>query len=300
MAPTCAFTVVLLPARANSSLYRKNEKVRTLCLPGILQRGDEQFNPLVSFLPGLVMGMVSNGSPYDHDAFINAVMEFIEQAIANKEEVNLVGASMGGMQIPFIVQEWRTRNPGQAPTWLRKAVLIDAPTGPETMNELPMWAVPILASRPVGALMSTALGDWIVARMTVPPKTSEITEPSDFDAFLLGFRGEGFHEWVAFVQEKATAGLSGYTGAQWWAWLRWMITVGKDGSYVGACKSLSGVETWYVECTHPGNVTVTQPGACLWHGMFIKGLWSFEVNAVHCGFLQQRGVFVEALKRIFQ
>jgi len=270
----------------------------TVCFRGILARPGSQFEPLLPWLPGRVVGYQDLGNSYDHAEMCESVLWLIDWAVVSRTPVTLLGASMGGMEIPFVIEAWRARHPGQAPTWLRRVIMVDAPNGAATMKELPNWAAPLLISRPTGALLSSGFGDWVVNKMTKPPRPEEVAYPSKPTMRRVIGSVLTKHEWQEYVQQQAREGLSGYSGSLWWSWLHWMVSVGNDGSYARACGALRGTETWYLPCTHEGNVTVDQPAAYEWHAAHIDGLKKYAVHAVHCGFLQQPDAFMEAFDHI--
>lgn len=98
---------------------------------------------------------------------------------------------------------------------------------------------------------------------------------------------ETFDEFYRRIREEAKAQLLMQDFGLWWQHMGWMIRVAKNGSLAQACTSLSGVDTTYLMCSHPGNGVVEQPKARDWYDRHIDGMKTVDVNGVHVGFLQQ-------------
>lgn len=261
--------------------------ITTIVLPGILERPDEQFAPILSALPGAVLAVEPNPRRFDVDAVVYATVQQIEIARQVGHRVNLLGASIGGMLLAFVVDAYRKKHRDENDlSWLH-VVLIDAPSGAETMSELPSWARQLVGSRLFALTMSGSFGDWVVARMVKSPRPEEIEATSRKER--------------ADIIEQARQNLSGHSGSLWQQQLAWMVGVGiSSGTFAleDAALALAGVRTTYLACVHPGNVTVDQPTASQLWQIMVPGMTVDRVAAVHCGFLQQRQLFVEALDHI--
>lgn len=268
----------------------------TICLPGILARPEEQFEPITQVLPGRVVGFGDDGDYHDHDLFIKTIVDYLSSF--DVDRLNIVGVSMGGMKVPFVVQAL----PIDLSSKLGRIVIVDAPNGAETMKALPTFMASILASDIVGDLLATRFGDWLVAKMSEPPKDEEISLPGD--AYMRYHLGNvelpDLSEWREIVKRDGKLALSGYSGWLWWSWLEWMIRVGRDDSLARAClRSLEGRDAIYIACTHVGNGVVAQPEAMNWWLKRVSTLRHLEVEIVHAGFLQQQKESELVFRQIF-
>lgn len=278
----------------------------TICLPGILARAKEQFHPIAHELPGQVMGW--SGTEH-HDLLTGRVASTVASAVGDGRRVHLVGASMGGIHVPFVIN-------ALPDYWLNiggigKIILVDAPTGAETMTEIKKrepfsnLLASLLASRAAGSVLSTRLGDKIVGTFAEPPKLDEITVPDEatrerlaWDYWAGTFITD--ERWKQYVMVRGEESLQKFTGEQWWRWMSWMIKVGRDGSLARACESLWGLDVTYMSCTHPGNGVVMQPEAATWYRAHIPGIKVMDVVGTHCGFLQNQPEFADAFRAIFR
>lgn len=261
-------------------------------LPGILSRG-EGFRAL-GFDAGDVVdynAFESRGfNPYEIVLDVAAV---IKMRLVDGLPVTLIGASLGGMMIPFIVEELRRLMPGAPLSGLR-CVIIDAPFGVESM-------IAAGCSPFVGCVIRSPFGQLMrpLASIKIGPKDQYIEIPDNNTMREIAGETRTDAGWRAYVKRRAIEELSGHSSKQWLEELRWMTQVGLDGSLCRACKALSGVDATYLACLSAGNDVVQQPVAAMQWQRNTSGLRVVEVNAVHCGFLQQaptfRGVLVKIL-----
>lgn len=210
----------------------------------------------------------------------------------------LVGGSLGGMLIPFIVQQLRILMPQSSLSELR-CVIIDAPFGVESM-------IAARCSPTVGRLICSPFGQLLrpLASIKMGPKDEYIKVPEvDMMREITGKDEITSEEmtadsWRAYVKRRAIRELGGHSSRLWLAQLRWMTKVGQDGSLDRACKALRGVDATYLACMSIGNDVVMQPAAMMrWLGS-VPGMNLLRVDAVHCGFVQQAPLFRRALAEI--
>lgn len=288
-------TFTPLPLYSDVLRREPGADIVTVVLPGILARAEQQFHPILPYLPGHVVGFTPTGPTYDHYEFVGTVALAISRMIDAGKVVNLVGASMGGMQIPFVVARLRMYDIDL--TSFGKIVLIDAPNGAETMGEIPPSAVSIMASNTVRRVMYTRFGDWVLDRMVKPPKSDEVDIPqADVRSWIAG-RPVDESDWTMFVQRTARQQLKGWPGSLWIGQVQWMLAAGR-GPLTRTANVLRALDVTYVACSHPGNVTVKQPNAANWWES-VAGVKVVTVDAVHCGFWQQPEPFAAALEKIF-
>lgn len=277
-----------MPVKVYDFGFPANEA--TLFLPGILGKAENYFFPIANLFPGRHIGIDDVGTSYDHDDMVEKVLNELFRFYTRNQSVTMVGASIGGMKIPFVIEQFRQLYPSYSLDFIKRIVIIDAPSGAETLVPLPDWSSGFVESR-AGILISP------LSKIIVAPKDSEITYPgpralqrmTDDDRLPEA-------EWRELVKRTAKYHLRGYSMRLWWSWMSWMIKVGRDGSLARACASLEHVKTVYVACTHEGNVTVDQPRALEWFAEHVPDLHVMSVNAVHCGFLQQQPEFEEVLR----
>lgn len=269
----------------------------TYCLPGILARSRNKFGPVAHLLRGIVTGFDDVGTNHNQDVWMQQVGKDLYLDLHRGQKIDLVGESMGGMKIPFLVDSLSPADRAR----LGKIIIVDAPTGAETMKALPNWFAPALASGLVAWGMAGRIGDALVAKMTDPPKLDEITTPDRQTAEMIMQRYGSIHtydEWSEFVAEESIRGLSGFSGRMWQSWLAWMIQVGRDHSLEKACMSLAGLDVTYVACVHPGNSVVAQPSAANWWRTRVPGIKEHAVSATHSGFLQNQPELAAAIRKI--
>ncbi len=207
--------------------------------------------------------------------------------------VILIGSSLGGMLTPFIVKRWRELDCDLHLSRL-KVIIEDAPSGVESM--MAAFCNPVL-----GKLMTSPFGNVLrpLSQIKVGPKDEYIEIPSPDIQHQLAGRVMSDDDWRAWVKAESIKGLTGFSGDAWLSQLRWMITVGRDGSLAEACTALDGVDTTYIACVGDGNDVVKQPYALNWWEQHAPGLKILRIEATHCGHLQQvltfRQVFAQAM-----
>lgn len=247
----------------------------TVCLPGVLARAKEQFDPISHVLPGGYPVSYDYVGPIVHpERDIARVSNLVGGfAYFQPNQVALVGASFGGMLIPFVV----SRLAGSVRDRL-KIVIVDAPTGLDTIiDPMARWA------------RLATLASLVTRHIDVPvsedmlPKLDEISDGLDERRIrAIARRNVTGHKLSALIGPTA-----------------WMARVGCDGSLAEACKSLRGLDVTYVACIHPGNGVVRQPRAVAWWRQHVPTLRVVRVEATHCGFLQNEPEFVEVFRDVF-
>lgn len=268
------------------SVLRENEAV--FLLRGILSLG-QNFQAL-----GCDEDCVEGYEGVGHGAFdaleiAHEVAAKVKLVLEAGRPAVLVGASLGGMLIPFIVSELRQLVP-KALLDLLRCVIIDSPFGAETMIAAgcSTFAGRVIRS-PVGQLLRP------LASIKVGPKDQYIEVPdADMMREIAGIAMSDA-EWRAYVKRRAIQELSGHSSKQWLEQLRWMTRVSHDGSLRRACLAMKGVDTSYLACVGPGNDVVKQPLASELWATSTPGLKMYSANAVHCGFVQQAPTFRRAV-----
>lgn len=262
-------------------------------LPGILSRGEDA-QPLG--LEGKVVKYDKHGSKhFEADWIVKDTVYKILPDLHGDKEVWLIGASLGGMLIPFIIREIRDwLNPAEGMLNKLHCVIIDSPSGVETL-------IAARCSPFVGRVIRSPFGQALrpLAHVKMGPKDEYIDIP---DADTMREIADGVamsaDDWREYVKRRAIKELGGHSSRQWLHQLRWMTQVGRDDSLRLACGWMKGIDTTYVACISAGNNVVKQPLAMEhWQGD-IHDLKVYPVNGVHCGFLQQARVFRGALKEI--
>jgi len=270
-------------------VLRENEV--PFLLPGILSRG-ESFQALGFDTEDVVEYDEPGEGDFDAHRIVCDVAVMIMSNLNDGLPTLLVGASVGGMMIPFIVGKLRRLMPDIRLDMLR-CVIIDAPFGVETM-------IAARRSRLAGYLIRSPFGHVLrpLASIKVGPRDKYIETP-DAD-MMRQIAGETRTDagWHAYVKERAIDELTGHSSRQWLEQIRWMTRVGHDGSLHRACQGMMGVDTAYLACTGPANDVVTQPLASEWWAASLPDLRMYGVNAAHCGFVQQAPTFRGALAEI--
>lgn len=272
-------------------------KEQVICLPGILARPDEQFGPILAELEaqgGRIHTYNYEGRRFNPEALVESAVELVRSYIRQGTPVALLGASMGGMVVPFIMERLNSFEHRYV-----RVVIVDAPTGAETMAALPNWIAWLFPALRPGVLTNLTIGKLIMRTMMVPPKRDMITFP---DTATMSRLTEGActtqEEYIDWVIETARHGLRGHLFSMWWSQLAWMIRVGRDGTLREACESLVRTSATYVACTR-GNDVVCQPQAADWWRSQAH-IDVIEVSGTHCGFLQDQPVFARVLGEILE
>lgn len=259
-------------------------------LPGILSRGPEQYMPLDLERYGDVEWL--DYKDFSPKAIIKTVADRAEQLRLSGRPVILIGSSLGGCLAAFIVERLRSQTNGL--DWLR-VIIVDAPSGAKTFKgfeKLPSWLITswfgAVFLRVFGALMM-----WISRIGPGLPKDAYITKPPrDVVAWLTGDADMSLIDWQKWVKQTAKECLRGHSASVWARQIRWMTSIGDDGSLGAAAVSLIGVHTVYIACTD-GNDVVTQPDAASWWQCH-TGARVLQVRAPHCGYLQMQHEFWQA------
>lgn len=260
-----------------------------IALVGILNHGDK-FDPL-----GYDIDRVIPYEPRQEfvaEKYIAEAAELLTEK-ALEGPVILIGSSLGGKLTPFIVKRWRELTCDGQLDRLR-VIIEDAPSGVESMAAA-------FCNPTVGKVMTSPFGNalrWL-SQIKVGPRDEYIEIPSADVMIQLAGKAMADDDWRAWVKAESIKGLSGFSGDAWLSQLRWMITVGRDGSLAAACAALDGVDTTYIACVGKGNDVVKQPYALDWWVRYVPGLKILRIEATHCGHLQQvltfRQVFAQAM-----
>ncbi len=248
-----------------------------IALVGILNHADK-FDPLGYDIDRVIAYDPRN--EFVADKYITQATNLLyEQALEGP--VILAGSSLGGMLIPFVVDLWRQRDLGLHLDRL-KVVIEDAPSGVESM--MAAFCSPML-----GKLITSPFGNVLrpLSQIKIGPKDEYIEIPSPDIQYQLAGRAMSADDWRAWVKAESIKGLTGFTGDAWLSQLRWMITVGRDGSLAEAIQALNGIDVTYIACLGAGNDVVKQPYALDWWVRHVPGLQILRIEATHCGHLQQ-------------
>jgi hypothetical protein len=266
-----------------------------LVLPGILARSAEQYGPLVSMLMlhGSVIGYDYTGSaPMQINELVDLVFGDIDMAAKNSQSITLIGSSLGGMQLPFIVGAYRVY--GLRKDIPMKSIIIDAPTGAETMVQVPLGRFgETVVMSPFGQLLKP------LAYIKIGPKDSLIHVP-ETEELMIEVAGKAMtsEQWRSWVKDRAVKGLSGHSARLWLSQLRWMISVGRNGLLEERCRALQDDDITYIACLGSGNDVVCQPAAASWWEEVLNAEVVKVEDGVHCGYLQQACHFREVLSKV--
>jgi thioesterase domain-containing protein len=255
-----------------STLIKKGTGSYTVCMSGVLARGRDQFQPIANYLPGWTTAYHTEGKQFHVDELIGQVVEDLLQPIDYGYPINIVGASMGSMLAPFVVQ--RLREIGKVDPEQLKVVLVDAPCGLDSLSDgnAKFLGMPVIGQT-IASVVSL-LGIDVPDEITVTGDKQRIVDVARFS-------------------------LSGHKLALLFRQTQWMIEVGRDGSLVQAVTSLEDVDTTYLHC-HMGASPVKQPVAVNWWEDELEDLKVINVEATHCGFLQNTPEFAKAFAMAFE
>ena len=271
------------------SVLRENEV--PFLLPGILSRG-ESFQALGFDTTHVVEYDDPGEDGFDAHRIVRETAIMIMANLNDRLPALLIGSSVGGMLIPFIVGKLYRLMPDFQPRMLR-CVIIDSPFGVETM-------IAARRSPLAGFLIRSPFGHVLrpLAFVKVGPQDKYIDTPGVDMRYEIAGRVVSKDDWPEYVKRRTVEELTGHSSMQWLEQLRWMTRVGHDGSLHRACLEMKGVSTSYLACMGPANDVVTQPLAREYWAASTPDLRVFEVNAAHCGFVQQAPTFRGALAEI--
>lgn len=259
-----------------SQVLKEGPGALTLCFCGVMARGAEQFGPILTSLPGKVVAIHAEGLRYDADVIHWRALEYLEEADSNLQ-FNLVGASLGGVEVPYVVNYFRDRVSGVNPRNIH-AVLVDAPAGLDTiLNPL----AKAMQFKPVAETLATGL--WFMNSPKDLPKDNEITSPNPEQ-----------------VKAQARQFMSGHKFGMLMRQTYRMIDVWDSGELPLMCEAMGpDVRATYVACKM-GNGVIRQPLAADRWQSAIRQLKHVDVPATHCGFLQNQPEFRKVLReRVF-
>lgn len=269
---------------------RQNENV-TIAFCGVVQNGIAQFGPILDTLPGQVWSYHTETRKFHVDRLIE---DFLEDT--NKKwwfdgkNVNVVGASLGGVIAPFAIEKLRQLNPGaDMSKW--HVVMVDTPCGADTLvDKNAKFLTPSLVSGAVTSLLPA----FVKAPIELP-KWDEITVPP-IEERHYGHREHTDDQYKQWVIEQSSRMLGIYPLALKLNQVHWMNKVARDGSFERACRNgLAGVRTTYFRCTM-GSGTV-KPTAAEKLQQWIPHMDIVDINATQCGFLQNQPEFDQAFRR---
>ena len=249
----------------------------TVGVAGMQSHGSHQFAPIVDSLPGDVLAYNAIGRRFNPEELIDNIVIDLEPYVENEDPVRFVGASMGGMLTPFIIQELRNRYEGVRPETLQ-ALIVDAPSGLESMANRNAY---LLGNRAIASALES-IPPWVTAPVWLPAN-NEITVPSTLLSSPDNYKNQ--------VRRSTAQRLSGFALSLWADKINWMASVGRNGTLKDACRSHDQVDTTYVVCTRR-NKQVKQPRAVEDWDRWVDSRRAY-VNAGHCAFHQNNEEFVE-------
>jgi len=265
-------------------------------LPGILSRG-ENFQALGIPTDGVAEYGMFGPNCFKPDWSVRGAALDVLNSLRRGKKVLLVGASLGGMLVPFVVREIRELLiPDEDVLSGLRCVIIDAPSGAKTMKAVGPFASRVITS-PFGHLLRP------LAHVKVLPKDDYIEVPDTETTREIAGEAMSGVAWRAYIKGRAKQELGGHSSKLWLEQLRWMIRVGDDGELTKvcdlekACASLAGIDVAYLQCCGAGNDVVTPDASGWWHDV-VPGIKMFWVEAAHCGFVQQAPTFRGALTKI--
>lgn len=256
----------------------------TVCLSGVLQRGSEQFEPIMDCLPGNVITVHTEGRKHDIEELVKVATQ-AALIVRSTGTLRIIGASMGGMEAPFVVGQVLKARPELAGRM--EVVLVDAPSGLKSLVN------------PMAKLMNSGLVAGIVTNILpkfvtvpgVPPKRELITVPDDAPL------SDEFYKDA--VINTAKEYLSGFPMSLFLSQIRWMIAIRKSGILFKASWSLRRVKRLtYVKCTVANDVVKSDLAAADW-SRWCTNMDVISVEGTHCGFLQHQPEFAKMFKSLF-
>lgn len=259
------------PSSIIQTYWRQGPRNKVFILiPGILSRGEEQFEPLFqTFLKYGSLDVFSYvGHGFNLDQISRSVAKLIDQHIKNNKKVVLVGASLGGIVANHSLSYVINANPLNL-----ELIMIDTPFGVETMKAFPD-RLAFLTSIYPGAPIPNVFGDRLLNSMQDLPKKQYVDTPEDVDS-------DAYYQEIS---EKAYHYLSNHRFSTWWRQLVVMVKhrPTKHSEYVMT----------YIRSDGQANDIVSQPLASKRWKSFYPNMTIFTLSSAHCGFLQQKSRWV--------
>lgn len=237
-----------------------------ILLPGILARGNEQFEMLVPTFNahGSIDFRSYTGSGFNLNRIAKLLARDVDTYSRHGYDVTLVGASIGGLVGYSTLFRLKVANASNV-----SLIMVDSPYGVTTMKAFPDRAA-FLTRIFKGAPLPNIIGNRILNMMRVGPKREFVDIPQGVDADL----------YFQLIDSKAFSGLSGHKFSTWWSQLVKMVNYRPR-------RLIQAYDITYVTCLGAANDVVDQPRAqALWQRS-IPDLRLIEIEGAHCGFLQQ-------------
>jgi pimeloyl-ACP methyl ester carboxylesterase len=254
------------------------------CLPGILARAEEQFGPVAEVISraGTLRYIAYQGDHFDAPSVQTAVATAVRESLAQGRKVTLIGASLGGMMVTWVVALLRHERVDLSRL---RIIIVDAPAGVATMKEVPSgagWFVSGVTKGKLSPSLNAKFGKNLLAKMVKPPRLENIDVPD----------GEDPAAYKQRIIDESMAGMAGHKLTMYWSQLGWMTGHGGNNLPLAA---LDHVEAIYVACVGP-NETIKQPAtADVWWPHVDE---VYNVPTAHCAFREQQPVFVKAFEEL--
>ncbi|MFZ1258317.1 MAG: alpha/beta hydrolase [Candidatus Saccharimonas sp.] len=213
-----------------------NDTWRTLVMPGWLGYAKSQYLPVLPALPeGTVLGVDYTGTHFRPASIAESVANACIAKAMRNEPVVLVGSSLGAMVTVFTMEQMV----GLAPELRSRisAVLIDPPSGAESLKAVPSWATSLVPQ--LRRLPQWLNGPWGrrqfakafcqgLARNAIielPPGKRTLQQAMEYNED---------------VRRQAREAQQGFTPTLAFSELAWMARVGRDGSLQRALQAIDG------------------------------------------------------------
>lgn len=269
----------------------------TICLPGILARAEEQFRPLnpVFEESGANLSFFDfDPARFNAEAEVRGIAGLVRSRHHGGAPVTLLCASLSGMLAPFVVRQLAADKPQD---WL-KVIIVDAPTGADTMCAVPTWGTGIFNRDLKPSFENGRVAKLVMKQFSKGlPKDEFITTPDAVTRHQLAGHEVAESDWAQWVKDEAASALTGHRFLAWYEQIGWMIDVGKSGQLAGACAFLHGLDVTYLACTAGNDVVEQMTAAKLWQ-TYVPTMTVDTVDASHCGFLQNQPECAQALRQL--
>lgn len=254
-----------------------HSQYETYAFSGVLTRGYEHFWPVRRSLPGLMITVAASGRKFNVDYMVCRAAKEMVFSYAFGKDLVIVGASMGGQIVPFVVEYLRGMLRGNLDGSRVRVVLVDPACGLASIAD-PMahryLSHPALAA-PLSGIVGL-LGVNVPVSDNMLPQADEISAPDKEQ-----------------VRELAKEHLSGHKLSLLMRQTRWMIESERNGSLDRAVQSLAGLEVSYIKSS-VGDSPIVQPHSVDWWSERVPQMNVIDVDGTHCGFLQNPDEFNDA------
>lgn len=229
-------------------------------LPGVLAKSHWQYRQLRRLLKplGTVDGIDYVGPYFEHNKIIEGVAKDVSEKVKSGQRVLLVGSSMGAVMIVFVLQALQRL---RVDSRMVSAVLIDPPSGAESLKAVPNGAAGIVAH--LGRLPQWLVNHGPLNAAFQKMFCSGISADAPIEVPWDCQRGANAYR--QGVRLRCFVGQQGFDPTLFFGQLAWMVRVGRNGSLAEACDAIDGkFSITHIACTGDNEVVENPLAQCFY------------------------------------